>query len=202
MKTIFHNPAKTALKLFATSASTLFLASLASLLAPTSASAAQLVRATESDRVVGIKALEVEGQLYDVQFIFDSFNNIYADGTFDFNSEATARLAYEAIMGELGASDYTGNNYGRPGDGFVIPYSESYSDKYNWVIYEHAHPDADVATKTLYYKVLQDDQTSGRYPYAKFTPATQPASTPEPNLIVGFITLGGLMLGSKRKAKG
>ncbi|NES67273.1 MAG: PEP-CTERM sorting domain-containing protein [Okeania sp. SIO2D1] len=27
------------------------------------------------------------------------------------------------------------------------------------------------------------------------------ASTPEPNLILGFITLGGLMLGSKRKTK-
>ncbi|MGK7922664.1 MAG: PEP-CTERM sorting domain-containing protein [Trichodesmium sp.] len=28
------------------------------------------------------------------------------------------------------------------------------------------------------------------------------ASTPEPSLIFGFITLGGLMLGSKRKIKG
>ncbi|NEP86897.1 MAG: PEP-CTERM sorting domain-containing protein [Okeania sp. SIO2C2] len=41
-------------------------------------------------------------------------------------------------------------------------------------------------------------------PYAKFTPqeTPKPTKTPEPTLIFGLITLGGLMLGSKRKTKG
>ena len=51
------------------------------------------------------------------------------------------------------------------------------------------------------------EATRNYAPYAKFTESAgagtgpEPATTPEPNLIFGFITLGGLMLGSKIKNK-
>ncbi|WP_293119363.1 PEP-CTERM sorting domain-containing protein [Okeania sp. SIO1I7] len=47
------------------------------------------------------------------------------------------------------------------------------------------------------------DSRAIRWSHTSTNPQTkQLVATPEPSLILGFITLGGLMLGSKRKTKG
>ncbi|WP_287520241.1 hypothetical protein [Okeania sp. SIO2C2] len=72
----------------------------ACLFAPPSASATTLIRGNDG-AVVSILDLEVHEELFDVEFIFDSYDNIY-NGTFDFDTESGALKAAEAVVTALG----------------------------------------------------------------------------------------------------
>ncbi len=101
---------------FATSVGAALLAASASLFAATEASAFTLIKG-DNGAVVAIEDLKVEGEVYDVDIVFDSYNNIFG-GNLDFNSEDTASSAASAIIQALGVSDSFGGT-----DSFLIPFS-------------------------------------------------------------------------------
>ncbi|NEP81513.1 MAG: PEP-CTERM sorting domain-containing protein [Okeania sp. SIO3B3] len=194
------------LKYLATSAA--LLASSAYLFAPTVASAFTLIRGLDG-AVTNIEDLNVSGVgQFDVEFIYDSYDNIY-NGTFDFAGGAEAQTAAEAVIGALGTTEYTRANIQDLGfltienffDGFLIPYFV-----FGRTVIGEGEESADLLDDSLDDSGLLTPTTRPRI-YAKFSPSgpnppISPTSTPEPTLILGFITLGGLMLGSKRKTKG
>ncbi|MGK7920514.1 MAG: hypothetical protein AB4080_10975 [Trichodesmium sp.] len=176
---------------FAKSAGTALLAASASLFAATEASAFELIRGNNG-AVIGIEDLEVGSEKYDVDIVFDSYNNIFG-GDLDFESEATARSAGEAIIQALGVSDSFGGT-----DSFLIPFSVGER------IGVALDGNSQSANDGLAIADVGASESLGWAPYADFTLQTSetPAATPEPSLMLGFITLGGLMLGSKIKTKG
>ncbi|MEM1170423.1 MAG: hypothetical protein AAGJ08_15415 [Cyanobacteria bacterium P01_H01_bin.35] len=181
----------------ATSASAVLLASSAYLFAPQSASAFELIRGDDG-AVQQILDLEVNGEFFDVEFIFDSFDNIY-NGTLDFDTLEEAFVATTAIFEALGDTEATGVFGDDRFDDFFIPYRFDPSFGGVYVGTNDGEPtlELDGVGTTSTFSLPQFR------PYAKFTAAATPmVSTPEPSLIFAFITLSGLMLGSKRKAKG
>ncbi|NEP76844.1 MAG: hypothetical protein F6K39_00800 [Okeania sp. SIO3B3] len=74
--------------------------------AATSASAISFEFGSDGE-VVGITDLDVEGQLYDVEFVSGSYSEVFA-GTFDFDSFAPAFAAALALVEALGDDKFTG----------------------------------------------------------------------------------------------
>ncbi|NER08670.1 MAG: PEP-CTERM sorting domain-containing protein, partial [Okeania sp. SIO3C4] len=86
-------------------------------------------------------------------------------------------------------------------DSFFLPYLDPQTPISDVALF--VDPFTSVDFDSLLSLSLPRDTDAASVPYAKFSPASpSPTSTPEPTLILGFITLGGLMLGSKRKTKG
>ncbi|NEP73782.1 MAG: hypothetical protein F6K25_28990 [Okeania sp. SIO2G4] len=108
MKKILSNTVFTTIA----SASTALLASSAYLFAPPSASAFELVRGDDG-AVESILDLEVDGEFFNVEFLFGTYNDIY-DGTFDFFGGASASSAASAIVHVLGDSEFIGFTWGAP----------------------------------------------------------------------------------------
>ena len=193
---------KTFTKTFQNTKNTIFrsavviMAALAANTARTAAASAATFFFTEagSDVVSRVEDLEVDGKFYDVDFLMGSREQVFPDEIFDFLDRDSATAAAEALMGALGDSLKTSFW----GDVFYLPFLSSDTFGY-WVVMDKSrYEDEDVI----------DVRTNGlgvtNYPIAKFTPAESGGdvvATPEPSLIVGFITLGGLMLGSKGKTK-
>ncbi|NET15689.1 MAG: PEP-CTERM sorting domain-containing protein [Okeania sp. SIO1H6] len=178
----------TALRNFAC-ASAALLACCSIVVAPLAAEAFTLIK-NDDGYVREILDLEVEGEKYDVEFIFGTYNNIY-NGTFDFSTEQEATLAAQAVMDALGLEDilhFGGEGY----DDFYVPYGW-YDDNWVWGM-----------TDLQYWRerdLLISDAWSSKHTalhYAKFSSSK---AVPEPNLILGLIILGGLMLGSRKKEK-
>ncbi|MGD1704743.1 PEP-CTERM sorting domain-containing protein [Dapis sp. BLCC M229] len=192
------------------STSAALLASASIVFAPPAAEAFTLIK-NDDGAVVEILDLEVSGELFDVEFRHDSYDNIY-NGTFDFETIESATEAAEAIAEALGDTEFTMLNsrvgdtefFRERSDSFLIPFNlqkitptftivESVSDSY-------ATRATDVVSQLGVVSFVRYQLN----PYAKFERLEEAPLTevPEPSLIFGFITLSGLMLGSKRKGKG
>ncbi|NEP83437.1 MAG: hypothetical protein F6K17_32245 [Okeania sp. SIO3C4] len=183
-----------------TALSAALLASSAYLCAPQSASATTLIRGDDG-AVEQILDLEVNGEFFDVEFVVDSYDNIY-NGTFDFDTLSTATVAAEAVVEALGVSEFTRSFSGDSFfDFFLIPFQFSSSPGLVDLVIDNFRLVEDTLSTSFAVRNLPG--AGAGQPYAKFTAAAPPGvSTPEPTLILGFITLSGLMLGSKRKTKG
>ncbi len=172
------------------------------------------LRKADDGRIIGIDALEVEGNFYNVEFKKGSFNEVFG-GDLDFKGEEEVLKAWEAVKSALGDTEFTTpapDDYlddaltPRFFDVFMIPgflFEETNSVV---VVYDKFDTHADRADSFG----LAMDEEDWWIPWAKFSSVgnqledqkEEQAATPEPSLIFGFITLGGFMLGSKRKTKG
>ncbi len=179
------------------------LASSFALFAP-SASAAQLVDSNNDRYIEGVEKLEVAGTSYDVEFVFGTFDEVYKDGSeydFTFDSISEVDQAFVALLDALAA--VVASNPSLPPLGFLDPaasgdgvdssifvgYSKTQNARENWLSLQAPSLEGSVGAGAAREGVI-----------AKFSESQK--STPEPSLILGFITLGGLILGSKRKTKG
>jgi hypothetical protein len=175
-----------------------------------SASAFSLVK-NSSGEVDQILNLEVDGLFYDVSFHFDSYSSLYR-GLFDFTSEEDASLAGLSVLEALGDTEYTWMLIASAAyvysDSFSIPYGFSQDGRVLTV--------SDLGDPRVFHRYGQswgtdvlgirvremDEGVYSTIPYAKFSAASAATSVPEPSLILGFITLGGVLLGSKKQNKG
>ncbi len=155
-------------------------------------------------RVIGIKDLQVEDQFFNVDFFFGSYDEFFK-GTFPFPFPSVAENAARNVIVALGTHEFTSKATTAAGDGFLIPFGFDERDPSFVKSYTDSHPFSlpeDGVGLDLRRRTQGPDEF---FPWAGFTPTDEfetPVATPEPSLIVGFITLGGLMLGSKRKTKG
>ncbi|MEM1168306.1 MAG: hypothetical protein AAGJ08_04270 [Cyanobacteria bacterium P01_H01_bin.35] len=180
------------------------LAFLASLFACSEAHAANLVRNGETGAVTRIEGLSVETdgneKIYDVDFSFLSAQDVYGVGLdFDFDLISNAEAAAQAVMAELGSDEYTRQFGADFSDSFHIGYSRISRESYALIGDFEGRRGSD----ELDVDEFSVDEDNRFAPIAKFTEVVfaEPATTPEPNLIFAFITLGSLMLGSKIKNK-
>ena len=183
------------------------LASSFALFAP-SASAFTLVDSDEDGYLEGVTGLNVAGSDYDVEFFYGTFDEVYNDGgeyDFTFDSVAEVDQAFDAVWGALftvvGTDAFKGYEDGdRSASGFLdmfMGFSDGVRGSYR------------TGSTNVQYNA-RSWFVGASNAWVKFNEAQVPtgggengtASTPEPSLILGFITLGGLMLGSKRKTKG
>ncbi|MEM1171366.1 MAG: hypothetical protein AAGJ08_20365 [Cyanobacteria bacterium P01_H01_bin.35] len=186
-------------------ASAALLASTTSLLASSEASAANLVK-DDNGAVSRIENLEVQTAgataFFDVDFIFDTAENIYGQSlNFDFLDPIEAEAAAGSIISALGEDNWLGLSVlGDLSDEFLVPFF-SRGDSVGGRGDEFGALSADLEGEGRAFIWLENM-------YAKFSAAAagggeeNKATTPEPSLIFGFITLGGLMLGSKINHKG
>ncbi len=206
------NPAffRTVLTSCFASVSSALLASSFPLFAPSAAVAFQLIDSDDNGIYEGVHDLDLfgDGSKWDVDFSSGTGSSVYSDG-FDFTTrtEATEALAAlydlvpEVFVPEIGAEDSFGggsvfSDIGQINVGFGTLEGSGFSsdsgqvDSIRDIILNSDLPDTPLA----------DPRT---FLYARFSESSPGIkSTPEPSLILGFITLGGLMLGSKRKTKG
>ncbi|MEL7036990.1 MAG: PEP-CTERM sorting domain-containing protein [Cyanobacteria bacterium J06592_8] len=191
-------------------ASAAVVASSTFLFAPSGASAVTLIRANDGS-VTRIENLEVEGLEYNVDFIFNqSYNDVFG-GSFDFESEQEALSASEAVATALGDEEFLFEaflfNAGVTNqDDFFIPFEFSGVSDVRFV-----GEDVSISAPLLDIdqpsplRFINVDGDFAFAPWAKFSLVDDggngSVSTPEPTLILGFITLGSLMLASKRKTK-
>ncbi|NES07690.1 MAG: PEP-CTERM sorting domain-containing protein [Okeania sp. SIO2F4] len=175
--------------------------------APEAAVAATLYDSDGDGIIEGVKDLAVGDSVYDVEFGVDFGSNVYSEG-FDFTSSESARSAAESLSAFLESKSALASLFTNPMVEVFIGY-EMFSENMlnfftgeeekvefvNTIIIGAAGGGARISGSPVAY--------DARIPllYARFHPAVA-ASTPEPSLILGFITLSGLMLGSKRKTKG
>ncbi len=166
------------------------------------------LRHGDDDRVIGIDGLEVEESVYNVDFIDGSFNDSFGDGD-SFLDADSAKKAFSAVQSALGKKEWL-----VPGrkhlyeyyDGFMIPFM-SEDGEIDIIMEKDSKLRYDSGSSVIgESSSLYDlDKDYSQHIYARVTDVTAPpdipTTTPEPSLIFGFITLGGLMLGSKRKTK-
>ncbi len=224
------NTNQTPIQKFFHSAQKYLLLASATLLASTlslEASAFTLRRAEEGN-VIGIDNLDIEGEVYNVEFVHESAQDLYGSASvsghsghkriiagsnpFDFSTKAAAEVAFLAVSEALGSEEFisetviSGPTRGsvlgyEKNDNFLIPFGEVYSLGTSQFFFYNATYDKKSA--------LGDDEVGTWFRreersvvyMAKFSKAPTAVATPEPSLVLGFITLGGLMLGSKRKTK-
>ncbi len=173
-----------------------------------------------SGRTIGITSLFVDDGTvateYNVEFIFGTYDSVFRGG-FDFPSQSVAETAANAVIAALGQIAFTNlvdsPDCGLPGfpgqagkcDGFLIPYtfktvgSEEFVLSYNDFFFNDTVLDFFPAQV---FQRPRDADPDPKLPWAKFTPVDDDVvATPEPSLIFGFITLGGFVLGSRKKEK-
>ena len=166
--------------------------------------AATLIDSDNDGIIDGVNDLAVDGSLFDVEFVYGDPYWVYSDG-FDFTNESAAFR----MGGELLTVLFLNS----------LPYQVFEDDLTSHLQFTSRElfigynaTDAGISgfeINTQDYTGISTDDNSilgHRRLIARFheqpTAPNQAASTPEPSLILGFITLGGLMLGSKRKTKG
>lgn len=71
--------------------------------------------------VVGIQDLDVEGTLYDVDFVVDIYSSVFSEEAL-FDSKSTALGAAEAVNSALGGETLVKSNGGLTTNGFLTPY--------------------------------------------------------------------------------
>ncbi|MGD1712584.1 hypothetical protein [Dapis sp. BLCC M172] len=182
------------------------LASSFALFAPNAAVAPQL-RLIDSDsdgKYEKVENLLVENSLYDVTIENGTLGSVYDDGfgglSFDFSNLVDAEAAFVALVESVDDFAFESSSGPPPTQFSDVLY-----------IYTNAGVDQRREQSGYYWgdnyglggAFWNVDDRQHQY-IARFTPSSSgnpisPASTPEPNLILGFITLSGLMLGSKRK---
>ena len=195
------------------SVSSALLASSFTLFAPSAAVAFQLIDSDDDGTYEGVHDLDLfgDGSIWDVDFSSGTGTSVYSDG-FDFTTrtEATEALAAlydlvpEVFVPEIGAEDSFGggsvfSDIGQINVGFGTLEGSGFSSDSGQI---DSVKDIILPQNNLPDIPLADPRT---FLYARFSessPQEGIKSTPEPNLIFGFVTLGGLMLGSKRKTKG
>lgn len=192
----------------------------AGLFAPSAYSAELLIG--DEGQVVKIESLEVDGFTYDVDFLLGDLESLY-QGTFDFATGLDAYNAAEAVVSALGITFFTAINPTPcdaldapcPGtverDDFYIPYlSGGGSVRVVWDSPSKERDSlADVEFRDIDSLCIGLGLCDG-VPFAKFTEVRAGGGSsggsgvqvPEPSLILGFITLGGVLLGSKKQNKG
>ncbi|OZH52719.1 hypothetical protein AFK68_22550 [Hydrocoleum sp. CS-953] len=182
----------------------------AALLASTafvSEASALTLRKTDDGRVIGIDGLEVEGVLYDVQLVQGTFSEVFG-GSLDFEGYDEAQKAWKSLSEALGDDQYTVNSTGQYGDMkmdvFWLPYELQGNRAYS--ILDAKWNDLSSETPTIMSHdrdnyVFDLYQNAGVWAKFQEVEREEPEATPEPSLILGLITLGGLLLGSKIKTK-
>ncbi len=174
--------------------------------APEAVGAATVRDIDEDGFIDGVNDLAVGGVVFDVEFVFGSSDEVYSDGFLDgFDSEAQARAATQALFDFL-HYDLESELRAEAGNHSYIQYvNVGYGAvSYPWgsiVTSEHVGLAKGPAGAEKYAANIRGGENVN---WAKFKTRAEvePASTPEPSLILGLITLGGLMLGSKRKTNG
>ncbi len=182
------------------------LSAITACIAPVAASAASLrYESGVGSKVVGIDGLEVGGELLNVDFKFGSFNSIFSEDPFFRGEKEAAGEAADKISQLLGQEAFTTVFQGTTKfDGFYVAY-ERPEDSPNHGFFGYWADDPRFEkdeVKDINQGFNPND--IGPLPFATFKSAEggTPQATPEPSLIFSFITLGGLMLASKRKTKG
>ncbi len=218
------------LKKFATKAAQ-FTATLASaaLLASTALVpevSAFTLRKADDGRVIGIDALEVEGNVYNVDFIRGYFSEVFGDD-YDlyFTSYSSALKALSAVTEALGDQEYISHYFDgatmttKGLDSVWIPFTDGGSingiKDDMWDVWDDRNfmGPSEGVDRRWYFGFWADFNLrvsdSGEELWGsegdrgKEEPIMGTAvGTPEPSLILGLITISGLMLGSKRKTKG
>ncbi|MGK7954449.1 MAG: PEP-CTERM sorting domain-containing protein, partial [Crocosphaera sp.] len=174
------------------------------------------IRNEETGAVTRIENLSVtfddgEAATYDVDFLSGSAVDVYGeDLLFDFVDLDAAEAATQGVINALGRDmEFLGYNGGERTDRFMVGWKQLINPWSNIsvtkITQDHDETlSGDTMKNGHSIKSSTDDGTR----WAKFTIASasgggNDVSTPEPSLIFGFITLGGLMLGSNaRKNKG
>ncbi|MGD1699949.1 hypothetical protein [Dapis sp. BLCC M229] len=184
----------------------------------------QWVSDNEAEAVDRIMNLEIGGKKYNVTFESKSYASLLEEqqqgiGSFGYTNSTDAASAAEAIMNVLGDSFSTNHLAFGPfvfiDDNFKVMESiistELNTNSDRFVIDWYGDAKRDVQMDLLERSGVRQQMTRGAErtisELAVFEEAELGgggggvASTPEPSLIFGFITLGGLMLGSKIKNK-
>ncbi len=208
----------------AASAGAALLASFATLATPKTASAATLslnesgewVSSAEGEAIDEILGLEISNKKYNVKFQSMTFEEI---DTYLKKQSVDAEKAAGAIVKALGSDFATGAWRGSGGrvvwyDSFSVIEEldiEEFHWGHNfnilrWTDISSSDTEVDVVTQERIVEGSVGDSQIQWRGVAVFEEANEAkvaaASTPEPSLIFGFITLGGLMLGSKSKTNG
>ncbi len=179
----------------ATGTSAALLASFTSLFAPTSVEAVSLIKGDDG-AVTRIEGLEASGNDWNVDFEWGTYEEVFTEGL-QLTYGPAFWVALE-IMGVLGKDEVL-SGHPSVSDSFFLPYDDQSSGLRNvqgFFDYQHNSRADRLAVTNI-------AETEHRL-WAVVVEAEvgEMATTPEPSLIFGFITLGGLMLGSKRKTKG
>ena len=206
----------------ATSASAALLASFATLATPKTASAATLsfdestqqwVSDNAAEAVSQIMNLDIGGDLFNVTIGQKDTETIFAEqslgiGSFGYKDSGSPEEAASAIIQALGDSFFT-TTPPRVQDQFKVAVSfdpfRSFSNFYQFNYYgDPLFRIAEDRSPGLIGQVV-NELTFDAFDYVasfeRVGGSGQEVSTPEPSLIFGFITLGGLMLGRKIKNK-
>ncbi|MEM1168505.1 MAG: PEP-CTERM sorting domain-containing protein [Cyanobacteria bacterium P01_H01_bin.35] len=186
------------------------LASSFALFAPSAAVAFNLIDSDNDGLYEGVTDLDLfdDGLLWNVDFVVGRGTEVYNDGfSFTTESEAEAALvAFSTIVfpsasGSGGWSLESSVNpledaRGEFEGSFNLGYSEE-SEFFNFLNSDFEGDVFTIADRSARFREVLWSRFSLAEPDGDGS-----VSTPEPSLILGFITLGGLMLGSKRKTKG
>ncbi len=172
--------------------------------APEAAVAATLIDSDNDGMIDGVNDLAVDGVLFDVEFVYGSAAEV---GGFKFYTEASAANAANSLMASiLSVGAFFVEDDQQDQQHFMLHFNYFNDDGYGigqksiTFFEEYVGTDPEYSgSPWLWYG---EEKVYARFELVPDAPPTQPASTPEPSLILGFITLGGLMLGSKRKTKG
>ncbi|MGB3508859.1 MAG: hypothetical protein WBA93_06390 [Microcoleaceae cyanobacterium] len=165
------------------------------------------------DNVTGIENLDVNGTLYDVYFELGDF-----DGVFDGVNPTFLGTPDDAMSAAKSINDALGTNSFPLRHVFAVPYSayESFfgfdSDPYSPLVsgyhsgdflffYEDENGDFYSSPGYNEYENLYGLVYLPEVVFPVFTPVSMGKTVPEPSLILGFIALSGLMLGSTKKAQ-
>ncbi len=199
------------------SVSSAFLASCFAWFATQAAVAASLTLIDDDSngRYEKVENLLFENVLYDVTFKTGSINSVYGDGkggfSFDFSNLVDAEGALRALDAAVSSID---DDYA-----FESPNFDEI-DRFPGAYYIHTNENGiEGGVSQSGYVLFRggifesfwsptgpgfDGEVFGMHALFELSEMEEitPASTPEPSVVLGFITLGGLMLGSKRKTKG
>ncbi len=196
--------------------------------APEAAVAATLIDSDKDGIIEGVNDLKVGDSYYDVEFVNDSGASVYSDGFGDpgFDSVRATEALIDILNSELNGTEArfedTDSLFRDISDKISIGYQDieqyglgglrfvNIEQNYSIQNLDLADDDSEIDYEIIYDGVKMGDISwvveDQIILWARFSAADpadpSPASTPEPSLILGFITLGGLMLGSKRKTKG
>ncbi|MGD1808645.1 PEP-CTERM sorting domain-containing protein [Dapis sp. BLCC M126] len=181
--------------------------------APEAAGAATLRDIDEDGIIDGVNDLlssEADGLSYDVEFVFGSADTVGDANHFDFGHSNIPSLN-NVLVDFL--SLHSDRAFETATEGFVFSTIQQLVER----DFDHRGPVV-TFTQTSFPDLQEVEVTApGEVAFgiwAKWIRKENPAavsdprgadasaSTPEPSLILGFITLGGLMLGSKRKTNG
>ncbi|MGD1698524.1 PEP-CTERM sorting domain-containing protein [Dapis sp. BLCC M229] len=183
------------------------LASSFAVFAPEAGQAFTLIDSDNDSFIDAIEDLAVDGSLFNVDFVTAPGSDVYSDG-FDFDTLASAEVAASAVHAALGSAPIEDQQFpgGMSSNAFMIGYQLVGLTRLEGVIVWPQRPVNCCELGGLVGGAIQGHDLSHHGFFAVFTEAgggegapTAAATTPEPSLILGFITLGGLMLGSRKK---